>query len=174
MADGRRKKKRAPLDSQFISNELVDQETDLIDFNNRSNPYATRADVTAESVDIGLIANVPVRAISGRLYSEAANVAEKKQPVSGFGRRATQQIDNNQVEFPIGLNRNKTQTRFDDHPKPPKHVKKTKELDLLGGEEMYEDLTSNINQYQKQKTAFVRRKTPGQRKSEMFKAIAGI
>jgi len=94
MADGRRRKKRAPLDSQFISNELVDQETDLIDFNNRSNPYATRADVTAESVDIGLIANVPVRT-RGRLRSEAEDVAAKKPPVSEFGRRATQQIDNN-------------------------------------------------------------------------------
>lgn len=171
MADGRRRKKRAPLDSQFISNELVDQETDLIDFNNRSNPYATRADVTAESVDIGLIANVPVRT-RGRLRSEAEDVAAKKPPVSEFGRRATQQIDNNQVEFPNGLNRNKTQAPFVEDPKPPKHVKKNKELDLLGGEDMFEGLTSNINQ--QQKTAFVRRKTPGQRKSEMFKAIAGI
>ena len=68
MADRRRAaKRRAPLDSQFVSNELIEQEGALIDANNRTNPYlATRNDITAESVDFGLISNTPVNLVRGR------------------------------------------------------------------------------------------------------------
>ena len=64
MAENERRRRRranVALDAQdFISAELVN-DMDLIDQNNRTNPYARGADVGTDSIELGLVNNSAVR-----------------------------------------------------------------------------------------------------------------
>ena len=83
MAENERRRRRranVALDAQdFISAELVN-DMDLIDQNNRTNPYARGADndFTQDSIELGLVANqpVPVRNRGHRTELDARLVQE--------------------------------------------------------------------------------------------------